>query len=263
MENTYTLLNGKEASREEIISALAWHYGMPWKRTEKDYEDEVYTPEEIQRALDDWSGNCDEGKDSAGTPEFSTTEFLKAQDEGTLVPSAKMIRESILAGTYNPQSLIAEETSPIKDVYLVKEPYGNGVAVELQNGVIYKYTADDNNPKYNTPELLLKAVKGLAKHRAAGPVFGWLRKNAIYYAKINNDGHEEGANIPQQETQDEAVSLDPSVSRELSILIGEKYPDLEESARKEKVASFLSENKITTTDQYYAIPSKKLLSMIK
>ena len=93
-----------------------------------------------------------------------------------MVLNEELIRDLFL----NPYQ---EEASPIVDIFIVKEPNGEeGLAVKQKDGHIYKYTVDTKHEKYNTLPALLKAAQALSKFRKAGPVLGWIDRNAILYA---------------------------------------------------------------------------------
>lgn len=90
-----------------------------------------------------------------------------------------LVQEDIRDLLLNP---FEEEASPIEKIYLVDEPEGKGLAVQQADGHVYKYTVDTNHPKYSDINKLLKAAQTMAKFRQAGPVLGWLHRNAILYS---------------------------------------------------------------------------------
>lgn len=117
---------------------------------------------------------------------YSTVKFLAALDESTMPISAKLIRDSLLNGTYVRSVSINEAKSNITKMELKKEKYGHGVSVQLDKGVEYCYAANDTDPKHGTPETLLADAQKMLKYRGSGATLGWLTRNGILYAKYEN-----------------------------------------------------------------------------
>ena len=188
--------------------------------------------------------------------DYSTKTFLQALDESTMPVSAKLIRDSLLNGTYHNRRVISEATADITDISLVKEPKGYGVSVKQADGHEYRYAASDSHDKYDTPEKLLAAAQKLVKFRPAGAVLGWLDRNSImYYGSKrgqNKDYPAESVQIPVRET------LSKETQRELENLIKELHPEFSSEDVKDAAFAFLEDFGIESDRDYYRVGPNKL-----
>lgn len=114
---------------------------------------------------------------------MSLLDFLNSVSESNMPTSAKMVRDSLRNGTYSRayDTTLIEGVSELLSISMIDEPNGKGVSVICDNGVEYRYAPDENHPKYNTPELLLKYAKGVAAHHSAGVALEFINRNSIQY----------------------------------------------------------------------------------
>ena len=182
--------------------------------------------------------------------DYSTKEFLNALKESEMTVSSKLIRDSLLNGTYPGKQALTEATAEIVKIELVKEPYGMGVSVKQADNHEYRYAADDTHPKYDTPEKLEAAAQKLLKFRPSGAVLGWLSQNAILYY-----GSKRGANAEFPKTN-ESVSL--NVMEDLCEMVKELHPDFSDKDVQEAAEAFLEEFGIKNDNDYYRIGPMRL-----
>ena len=107
---------------------------------------------------------------------------------------------------YSNRRSVREEAGKLVSVKVVDEPKGKGVEIKTSTGALYYYTVNKKDPKYNTPEKLANAVRGLAGkyNRNMGRIYNFLRDHAISYnsditaranlkkAEINVESHGKG-----------------------------------------------------------------------
>lgn len=187
---------------------------------------------------------------------YSTLNFLNALDESKMTVSAKLIRNSLMNGTYPGRTeAMLEATADIVSITLIDEPGGKGVSVKQADGHEYRYTADDTSDKYNTPEKLCTAANKLLKFRSSGFVLGWLSRTGILYY-----GSKKEAKKKKKEKAEESISREAQA--ELLGILQEKYPDSSKKKLMEKMESFLVENKIETDEDFYNMPPKVIFAKI-
>ena len=83
------------------------------------------------------------------------------------------------------KSIKEDSAGKLVSVKVVDEPKGKGVEIKTSTGALYYYTVDKNDAKYNTPEKLVNAVRGLAgKHnKDMGRIYKFLNGHALNYDK--------------------------------------------------------------------------------
>ena len=76
---------------------------------------------------------------------------------------------------------VDEAAGRLVSVKIIDEPYGKGVEVRDSNGAVYRYAVDTNDPKYYTPEKVMHAVQGLARHNNydMAKIYNFLKNNTL------------------------------------------------------------------------------------
>lgn len=191
---------------------------------------------------------------------YSTKEFLKMCEDSSMPISTKLIRDSLLAGTYVRRRTINEAPVKIVSMDLVKEKYGYGVSVKIEPEHEYRYAADDSHAKYDTPEKLLAGAKKLLKFRGSGATLGWLDRNGIlYYGSkrgANRDFPKESVETGAVSTQTEEVSAE--VYKELIDIIKQTHKEYSREECHEAAEAFLEDFNITNDKDYYRLGPNKL-----
>lgn len=185
---------------------------------------------------------------------YSTLDFLTALEESRMTVSSKLIRDSLLNGTYpGRNSVMLEETADIVSITLVDEPGGKGVSVKQTDGHEYRYAADDSSDKYNTPEKLCAAANKLLKFRSSGFVLGWLSRTGVLYF---------GSKKEAKNKEKTAESVSKEVQAELLGILQEKYPEESKKNLMERADSFFKENSIESDEDYYNLPPKVIFAKV-
>lgn len=183
---------------------------------------------------------------NTGAISYSTREFLASVEDASMPVSTKLIRDSLLEGTYPGKLSVFEDSAEITSISLVKEPYGQGVSVKQSDGHEYRYAADDSSQKYDTPDKLATAAQKLLKFRSSGAVLGWLSKNGILYF-----GSKKGANAAFPKGVKEELSKE--ASNELRKIIKELHPEWDEDKIQGEMFAFLETNDISSDWEFYGM----------
>ncbi|MCM1233906.1 MAG: hypothetical protein NC489_27690 [Ruminococcus flavefaciens] len=109
--------------------------------------------------------------------------FLKSADSVYMPESAKLIRQSLADGTYcRHGNFTKREVSEILDIRIVEEQNGTGVSLVCDNGVEYRFAAnDESHSDYDTPQKLLQAAIWYSQNHDAKTTLNFISRQSVHY----------------------------------------------------------------------------------
>lgn len=109
--------------------------------------------------------------------------FLDSVDSVHMPESAKLIRQYLADGTYRGRgNFTKREVSEILDIRIVEEQNGTGVSFICDNGVEYRFAAnDENHSDYDTPQKLLQAAIGYSQTHDAKTTLNFISGQSVQY----------------------------------------------------------------------------------
>ena len=109
--------------------------------------------------------------------------FLDSVDSPHMPESAKLIRQSLVDGTYQRRgNFTKREVSEILDIRIVEEQNGTGVSFICDNGVEYRFAAnDESHSDYDTTQKLLQAAIEYSQIHDAKSTLNFISRQSVQY----------------------------------------------------------------------------------